>query len=69
VSKEGLIGFELQGLVNDPRRTLNAEDVRALLRANQGAMNMTEVREYFRLFGREDALDQWLQELAPPSDE
>jgi hypothetical protein len=30
---------------------------------------MTEVREYFRLFGREDVLEQWLQELAIPSDE
>jgi len=68
VSKEGLIEFKLQGLVNDPRRTQDAEDIRALLRANHGSMNMSEVREYFRLFGREDDLEQWLQELATPSD-
>lgn len=69
VSKEGLIGFKLQGLVNDPRRTQDAEDIRALLRANQGVMNMSEVREYFRLFAREDVLEQWLQELATASNE
>ncbi len=69
VSKEGLIGFKLQGLANDVRRTQDAEDIRALLRANQGAMNMTEVREYFKLFGREADLNHWLHELAAPSDQ
>ena len=33
ISTEGLIGFKLQGLVNDPRRTQDLEDIRALLRA------------------------------------
>jgi hypothetical protein len=69
VSKEGLIGFKLQGLSNDARRTQDAEDIRALLRANQGAIDMTEVREYFKLFDREALLDQWLHEMATPSDE
>ena len=69
VSKEGLIGFKLQGLSNDARRTQDAEDIRALLRANPGAINMTEVREYFRLFDREALLDQWLHELVSPPDE
>jgi hypothetical protein len=69
VNKEGLIGFKLQGLSNDPRRTQDAEDIRALLRANEGTMNMAEVREYFRLFGREPLLDLWLRELGTARNE
>jgi hypothetical protein len=46
ISTEGLIGFKLQGLVNDPRRTQDLEDIRALLRANHETLNMEEVREY-----------------------
>lgn len=38
IGLEGLIGFKLQGLVNDPRRTQDLEDIRALLRANRGSM-------------------------------
>lgn len=63
VSIEGLIGFKLQGLVNDPRRTQDKEDVRALLRANRATLNMTEVREYFRLFDRDSLLDEILKTL------
>jgi hypothetical protein len=37
VSPEGLIGFKLQGWVNDRQRTQDLEDIRALLRANMGA--------------------------------
>ena len=60
ISAEGLIGFKLQGLVNDPRRTQDLEDIRALLRANRATLNMNEVREYFRLFDRESLLDELL---------
>jgi hypothetical protein len=60
ISTEGLIGFKLQGLVNDPRRTQDLEDIRALLRANRSTLNMSEVREYFRLFEREPLLDELL---------
>src|SRR5207237_6138291 len=38
-SSEGLIGFKLQGLVNDPARTQDLEDIRRLLRANAGALD------------------------------
>ena len=38
VSAEGLIGFKLQGLANDPRRTQDLEDIRALLRANRSTL-------------------------------
>jgi hypothetical protein len=63
VSAEGLIGFKLQGLVNDPRRTQDLEDIRALLRANRTALDMEEVRAYFRLFDRESLLDELVREI------
>ena len=63
VSAEGLIGFKLQGLVNDPRRTQDLEDIRALLRANRAALDMAQVREYFRLFEREPLLDELLRKI------
>jgi hypothetical protein len=61
ISGEGLIGFKLQGIVNDPRRTQDMEDIKALLRANRDRLNLTEVREYFVLFGRESLLDELLR--------
>lgn len=63
ISTEGLIGFKLQGLINDPRRTQDREDIRALLRANRAKLDMKEVREYFELFNREDLLDEFLREI------
>lgn len=62
VSAEGLIGFKLQGLVNDSRRTQDLEDIRALLRANRATLDMAQVREYFRLFEHESLLDELLRE-------
>lgn len=62
ISPEGLIGFKLQGLVNDPRRTQDLEDIRALLRANRARLDMVEVREYFRLFNRGSLLDELLHD-------
>jgi hypothetical protein len=62
VSAEGLIGLKLQALVNDPRRTQDLADIRALLRANRTTMDLSEVREYFRLFDREPLLDELLNE-------
>ena len=62
VRAEGLIGFKLQGLVNDPRRTQDLEDIRALLRANRATLDIEQVRGYFRLFEREPLLDELLNE-------
>lgn len=62
ISPEGLIGFKLQGLVNDPRRTQDLEDIRALLRANRDGLDLAEVRAYFRLFDRESLLDELLRQ-------
>jgi hypothetical protein len=64
ISLEGLIGFKLQGLVNDPRRTQDLEDIRALLRANRQTVDLTQVREYFQLFEREGLLDELLESLS-----
>lgn len=64
ISTEGLIGFKLQGLVNDPRRTQDLEDIRALLRANRGQLDLAEVREYFDLFNRGSLLDELLRDTS-----
>jgi predicted nucleotidyltransferase len=63
VTAEGLIGFKLQALANDPRRTQDLEDIRALLRGNRATLDMAEIREYFRLFERESLLDELLREF------
>lgn len=63
VRLEGLIGFKLQALVNDPRRTQDLEDIRALLRANRDTVDLREVRRYFVLFGKEVLLDELLTTL------
>jgi hypothetical protein len=62
ISPEGMIAFKLQGIVNNPRRTQDLEDIKALLRANRETLNLSEVREYFRLFDRESLLDDLLNE-------
>ena len=61
VSTEGLIGLKLQGFVNNPRRTQDLEDIKALVAANRQALKMDEVREYFRLFNREALLEEILK--------
>jgi hypothetical protein len=64
ISAEGLIGFKLQALVNNPARTRDLDDIRALLRAQRGRLNMQEVQEYFALFDRKEMLDELLAEIA-----
>jgi hypothetical protein len=63
ISTEELVEFKLQGLVNDPRRTQDLEDIRALLKANRIGLDLTEVREYFLLFTRESLLNELLDEI------
>lgn len=57
IGAEGLIAFKLQGYVNDPARVRDLDDLRALFKANAGALDMNEVRRYFALFDREDLLE------------
>ncbi len=63
ITAEGLIAFKLQGFVNDPARTRDLDDIRGLLRANRGRLDMAEVREYFLLFDREDLFDELTAEI------
>ncbi len=63
IGAEGLIGFKLQGWINDPRRTQDLEDIRALLRVHRATLDMAEVCEYFRLFEREPLLDELLRQI------
>lgn len=64
VSAEGLIGFKLQAFVNDPSRTRDLDDIRALLRTQLDRLDMFEVREYFAMFDREELLDGLLAEIS-----
>jgi hypothetical protein len=64
ISAEGLIGLKLQALVNNPSRGTDRDDILALLRSQQGRLNMDEVRGYFELFDRVELLDEWLAEIA-----
>ncbi len=63
VGAEGLIGFKLQALTNDPTRANDLGDIRAVLRNNRGSLDMSEVRRYFRLFEKEELLDELIAEI------
>lgn len=62
VSVEGLVALKLQGYVNDPFRTQDLEDIRALLRQHRGLVDINALREYFALFGRKELLDELLEQ-------
>jgi predicted nucleotidyltransferase len=62
VSAEGIIGFKLQAISNDPRRTQDLEDIRRLFRANRESLNLEEIREYFSLFSQASLLEELLNE-------
>jgi len=61
ISVEGLIGFKLQGYVNDATRTRDLDDIRALLKIHRTSLNMDELREYFALFKQSELLDELLE--------
>jgi hypothetical protein len=60
ISVEGLIGFKLQGFVNDATRTRDLEDIRALLQVHRTSLDMNELREYFALFNKAELLNELL---------
>lgn len=60
ISVEGLIGFKLQGYVNDATRTRDLDDIRALLKVHRASINVDELRAYFALFDRSELLDELL---------
>ena len=59
---EGLVAFKLQGYVNDPTRSRDLDDIRALLRLHHATLDQAELGEYFRLFEREELLEQLIRE-------
>jgi hypothetical protein len=63
VSAEGLVAFKLQAYVNDPTRARDLEDIRALLHAGRRSLDQAELRGYFRLFDREELLEQLVDEV------
>lgn len=60
VSVEGIIGFKLQALANDPRRLQDLEDIRQLVAANKDSIDKERLHTYFQLFEREDLLRELL---------
>ena len=60
ISVEGLIGFKLQGYVNDPTRQRDMDDIRALLQIHRTSLDMKELREYFSLFNKMELLNELL---------
>jgi predicted nucleotidyltransferase len=62
---EDLIGLKLQALANDPknRYAVDAPDIQRLLKLHGSRMDIALVREYFRLFEKEDLLDEWLRDI------
>jgi hypothetical protein len=60
ISVEGLIGFKLQGLVNDRSRTRDLDDIRALFKVHRASLDKEELREYFALFDRLELLNELL---------
>jgi predicted nucleotidyltransferase len=62
---EDLIGLKLQAIANDPknRYVVDAPDIQRLLRLHRTSLDIGLVREYFRLFEKEDLLDEWLDSV------
>jgi hypothetical protein len=65
VRPEDLIGLKVQAIANDPenRNMIDKPDILRLLKLHRDKMDMTLVREYFRIFDMEGLLDEWLQEI------
>jgi predicted nucleotidyltransferase len=62
VSVEGIIGFKLQALANDPRRLQDMDDIRKLIAANKRSIDIARLKSYFELFDREQLLQELLDE-------
>ena len=60
ISVEGLIGFKLQGFVNDATRTRDLDDIRALVQRHRASLDMAELQRYFALFNQLDLLNEIL---------
>ncbi len=67
VRPEDLIGLKVQAISNDPehRYLIDKPDIQRLLKLHRKKMDMELVREYFKVFDKEDLLDEWLREIEP----
>jgi len=61
---EDLIGLKIQAIYNDPknRYLIDAPDIQQILVLHQDKMDMNLVREYFRVFDKEELLDEWISD-------
>src|SRR5262249_4816801 len=58
---EALIGLKLQALWNAPERTSRDQaDIDAVVAAREGKLDVGLLRDYYRLFDREDELERLL---------
>jgi hypothetical protein len=62
VDAEALIGLKLQALANQPHRTQDDADIRAIFAARGKSLNVAILRDYYRIFDREHDLDRLLAE-------
>ena len=62
---EDLIGLKIQAISNDRenRYQIDAPDIQRLLALHHDKMDMELVREYFKIFDKEDLLDEWFANI------
>lgn len=64
VEPEDIIGLKVQSSANDPKRfDQDMLDIKNILRTNTRKLDLNLVREYFKLFNRENELDNILNDL------
>ncbi len=65
ICPEDLIGLKIQAISNDPdtRFPIDASDIQNLLSLHKDKMDMGLIREYFKIFNKEDLLDEWLTKI------
>ena len=65
VDAEALIGLKLQAMANAPSwRSRDQGDIDALFAAKASTLNTELLRDYYRLFDREDELKRLLAQVA-----
>jgi len=62
---EDLIGLKIQAIFNDPenRYLVDAPDIQRLLTIHKDSVELEIIREYFKIFDKEDLLDEWLGKI------
>jgi hypothetical protein len=61
VDAEALIGLKLQALANNPRRRQDAADIAALFASRTDSLDVELLRDYYKLFDREQELEEALE--------